>query len=100
MENGQEANVGLELTESEHQWLRTIHTGHVKCAFDNCYIHVLIHMVVRVEAARRRMEHELVATAENEMGTHGEGGTCEKCRWTSVDWIKTLSAEWREGSGG
>ncbi len=96
MENGNEPQgLTLELSQKERNYISVMHDHHIKCALENCNIHSLVHVVIRLEAARVKLAHELEATTENEMGTHGKQGLCERCRWTDVDWIRSLSGEWK-----
>lgn len=95
MKNGKEPQtVRLELSANEKNHVSALHHHHVKCTFETCNIHTLVHQVIRLEAARIKLEHELEASGENTMGTHGVQGLCERCRWTDVDWIKSLARDW------
>ena len=70
------------------------HARHLTCELVKCGTHALIHMVLRLEAERRRLEHELEATNESSMGTHGINGLCERCTWTAMDWMGSIQADW------
>ncbi len=94
MENGEEKIADLELTPTEAKFVRDLHSHHLDCDIQHCPIHAVVHLVVRLEAARRRLEHDLLATEEGEMGTHGVDGLCERCKWTSIDWVTSLASDW------
>ena len=95
MENGQEERVIFELTDAEKHFVAHNHGRHLQCELTKCNIHAMVHLIIRLEAGRRKMEHELEATEENEMGTHGVNGLCDRCKWKDVDWLTNQASDWR-----
>ena len=95
MENGKEEGVTFELSDDEKHFIAHIHERHLKCELAKCNVHNLVHIIIRLEAGRRKLEHELEATQEAEMGTHGVEGLCDRCKWNDLDWLTNMAAEWR-----
>lgn len=99
MENGKETHaaaqgVSLELNREERGFVVMTHANHLKCELVKCGTHALVHMIFRLEAERLHLEHNLEATLEGEMGTHGVNGLCERCTWTPMQWIRSIPADW------
>lgn len=86
MENGQEKGVTFALTHDEKHLVAHAHERHLQCELAKCNVHNLVHLIIRLEAGRRKLEHEL---------EHGEVGLCDRCKWKDVDWLTHMAAEWR-----
>jgi len=94
MENGQKEGVTFQLSDDEKHSVAQVHGRHLGCELSKCNVHHLIHLIIRLEGGRQKLEHELEATQENEMGTHGVNGLCDRCKWADVDWLTHMAAEW------
>ena len=86
MKNGQEESATFELTHAEKHFVAHTHERHMGCEIAKCNFHHMVHLIIRLEAGRRKLEHEL---------EHGEVGSCERCKWKDVDWLTNQAAEWR-----
>lgn len=75
----------LDLTQYEKDFVARVHASHLKCKLSDCSMHVLVHLIIRVEAGRRKTAHDC---------EHSEVGICERCKWTEIDWIRSLASDW------
>ncbi len=97
MANGKKADVTIELTQEEKNFLIFQHGAHIKCEVGKCTIHTMVHMIIRLEAGRRKMEHEAIVVRGTENNGR-EHGICERCDWTPGQWVESLGNEWgRDG---
>jgi hypothetical protein len=101
MENGQEERVTFELTDDEKHFVAHTHGRHLGCELAKCNLHQMVHLIIRLEAGRRKLEHELEAMEDDRdivagrgTGTHGVNGICERCKWKDVDWLTNMAGEW------
>lgn len=97
MENGKEEGVTFELTDDEKHFVAHNHGHHLKCDLRKCNVHQLVHLVIRLEAGRRKLEHELAVEYQvrTATGAHADDGGCDRCKWKDVDWLTNMAAEWR-----
>lgn len=97
MKNGQEGGVTFELTDDEKHKVAHSHGRHLQCELAKCNVHQLVHLVIRLEAGRRKLEHELAVEYQKrtDTGAHADGGLCDRCKWQNVDWLTDMAAEWR-----
>ena len=97
MENGQKEHtdteeVSLELSKEEEHFLLHSHNRHIKCDVTKCNTHLLVHFIIRLEAARRKFEHDLGVCREDRV--HGSLGVCDRCKWTNTEWIASMAGDW------
>lgn len=97
MENGQEKRVIFELSDDEKHFVAHNHGRHLQCDLVKCNVHQMVHIIIRLEAGRRKLEHKLEVGHEIRTGTgaHANGGLCDRCKWIDVDWVTNMAAEWR-----
>ena len=84
----------LELSRIEKLFIAMAQEKHKGCQLETCTIHTLINSFMKVDAARERLEHDLQATEENEMGTHGVNSKCIQCDWTPKQWLDFTAEQW------
>ena len=94
MANGQEERVIFQLSHDEKHFVADVHGRHIQCELTKCNVHQFVHLIIRLEAGRQKLEHELEATQEAEMGNHGVKGLCDRCKWTDVEWLTHMAHEW------
>ncbi len=96
-QNGQEQGVTFELTDAEKSFVAETHGRHMSCDLGKCNFHLMVHLIIRLEAGRRKTEHELAVEYQTrtETGAHAYGGFCDRCKWTDLDWLTNMASEWR-----
>ena len=87
--------MSLELTDEEREFFKIGTSKHNHECRNDCFVAIFCDLILKCQAGKMRAEHDLLATEENEIGTHKD---CEQCYYSDEQWLDAAQAELsREG---
>jgi len=89
--------MSLELTEQQKALYRLARDSGKGDEYGASTVNELAVIILKLQGAKMKAEHDLLATEENEIGTHKD---CEQCYYSDEQWMEAAQAELsREGKG-